>query len=102
MGEALVGIAGYTKAMEHFKLNKAISEYSSLIYGLLEHLTDLKNVSKNGTAGRQYGLTDIVEAANLVPKTWIRDSNADFHDPKRKLYPSFFCRRACGYRYVFR
>lgn len=75
------GIAGYSKAMEHFKLNKAISEYSYLIYGLLEHLTDLRNVSKNGTAGRQYGLTDIVEAANLVPKTWIRDNNADFHDP---------------------
>ena len=75
------GIAGYSKAMEMFKLNKAISEYSYLIYGLLEHLTDLKNVSKNGTAGAQYGLTDIVEAANLVPKTWIRDSSTDFHDP---------------------
>ena len=40
------GIAGYSKAMEQFRINKAISEYSYLIYGLLEHLTDLKNVSE--------------------------------------------------------
>lgn len=31
------GIAGYSKAMEKFKVNKLISEYNMLIFGLLEY-----------------------------------------------------------------
>ena len=36
------GIAGYSKAMEKWKINKTIGEYSMLIYGLLEHVDDIK------------------------------------------------------------
>ena len=34
------GIAGYSKAMEKYKMNKIISEYSFMISGLLEHLNN--------------------------------------------------------------
>ncbi len=37
------GIAGYSKSMEKFKVDKAVSEYSYLIQGLLQHTDDLKN-----------------------------------------------------------
>ena len=35
------GIAGYSKAMEKFKINKMIDEYSYLINGLLEYKDNL-------------------------------------------------------------
>lgn len=31
------GIAGYSKAMEKFKVNKLVEEYSLLVHGLIEH-----------------------------------------------------------------
>lgn len=62
------GIAGYSKAMEKYKSNKLIEEYSYLIYGLLEHLNDLKYLSSDNTMVPVY---DYVQAANLVPQTWI-------------------------------
>ena len=75
------GIAGYSKAMEQFKVNKAVSEYSYLIYGLLEHLKDLQNISKPNEGDLQHGLTNVVEAESLVPETWEKISNHDYNDP---------------------
>ena len=69
------GIAGYSKAMEQFKVDKAVSEYSYLIQGLLEHLKDLQNVSKPNEGDIQYGLTSVVEAESLVPETWKNAGN---------------------------
>ncbi len=60
------GIAGYSKAMEKFKLNKAVSEYSMLIFGVLEHLDDFKNL---GTS-RDVGVTDLAQSLNLIPDSW--------------------------------
>ena len=40
------GIAGYSKAMEQFKMNKAINQYNMLIFGMLEHLDGIKKVNK--------------------------------------------------------
>ena len=31
------GIAGYSKAMEKFKINKIVAEYSSILLGLVEY-----------------------------------------------------------------
>ncbi len=73
------GIAGYSKAMEKFKVNKAISEYSYLMQGLLENLKDLQNVSKPNKS--IYGLTSVVEAKNLVPKTWEKFDSCGYNDP---------------------
>ena len=75
------GIAGYSKAMEKFKVNKAIREYSYLMQGLLENLKDLQNVSKPNEGDVQYGLTSVVKAKNLVPKTWEKVGPIDYDDP---------------------
>ena len=66
------GIAGYSKAMEKFKLNKTISEYSYLIYGLLEHVDDLRHLSGNGNA---VGVRNVVESLNLLPQSWKQANN---------------------------
>ena len=83
------GIAGYSKAMEQFKVDKAVSEYSYLIQGLLEHLKDLQNVSKPNEGDIQYGLTSVVEAESLVPETWEKISNHNYNDPYGNLIRIF-------------
>ena len=37
------GIAGYSKAIEKFKVNKLLGEYNNLIMGLLEHRDSIIN-----------------------------------------------------------
>lgn len=63
------GIAGYSKAMEKWKTNKVLSEYSYLIYGLMEHLSDYQNLTTTQNY-KVIGLQDIVMAAGIVPQTW--------------------------------
>ena len=59
------GIAGYSKAMEKYKMNKLMAEYNQLIFGLLEYNDDLqKNIE-----GEPF-LTDFVISLNLMPNTW--------------------------------
>ena len=58
------GIAGYSKAMEMWKINKMTEQYSYLIQGLIE-------IKNNIIASHHIGnLSDVVVAMNLVPKTW--------------------------------
>ena len=59
------GIAGYSKALEKYKINKAVSEYSNLIFGLLEHKNDLEKLP-NDTAA----FSEIARSLNLVPPFW--------------------------------
>lgn len=66
------GIAGYSKAMEKFKLNKTISDYTYLIYGLLEHIDDFRHLSGNNNA---VGIRDVAESLNLIPKSWKQVNN---------------------------
>ena len=61
------GIAGYSKAMEKFKINKIIEEYTYFITGLIEHLPDYEKLNSNGS---QLYLTEFAIAANLTPTTW--------------------------------
>ena len=61
------GIAGYSKAMEMFKINKIIEEYNYCIAGLLEHLPDYEKLNKDSS---QLYLTEFAIAANLTPTTW--------------------------------
>ena len=63
------GIAGYSKAMEKFKVNKAVEQYSYLIYGLLEHL-DYMRTQKSGTE-----FIKLAESLNLLPDSWTVTSN---------------------------
>ena len=65
------GIAGYSKAMEKWKTNKVLSEYSYLIYGLIEHLSDYQNLtSRSSGEAQSIGLQEAIMAAGIVPQTW--------------------------------
>ena len=70
------GIAGYSKAMEKWKADRLIYEYSNLILGLLANAGEFRNMSKTAEYDTQIGLAQYVQAASLVPQTWkyIRDS----------------------------
>ena len=61
------GIAGYSKAMENFKVNKIVSEYNMLVQGLIEHKINLRKTSAN--------INELVLALNLVPNTWTINGN---------------------------
>ena len=65
------GIAGYSKAMEKFKIDKALDEYSFLIYGLLEHINDIRNLTQDNT--KAIGLVTWGKAASLIPQTWTSE-----------------------------
>lgn len=58
------GIFGYSKAMMTWKINKTLEEYSYLLYGLVEHIDELK-YSQSGN------LTALVQSLNLMPNNWI-------------------------------
>ena len=57
------GIAGYSKAMEQYKINKTIEQYNYFIFGMLDHI---KDAHKNTTTC----LLNVAEAAGLIPETW--------------------------------
>ena len=61
------GIAGYSKAMEKFKINKATEEYNYMVYGLIEHLDDLRRIKLTND---WIPLADYVSDLNLVPESW--------------------------------
>ena len=44
---SVAGIAGYGKAMEKWKTNHAIEDYSLIIHGLLEHIDDIHKMPLN-------------------------------------------------------
>ena len=69
------GIAGYSQAMEKFKMNKAIGDYNMLIFGLLEHEADLKQLATNANVSFT-SLINYVDSAGLIPQNWqkINDS----------------------------
>ncbi len=78
------GIAGYSQAMEKWKTNKVLSEYSYLIYGLIEHLSDYQNLtSKNSGEASSIGLQEAIMAAGIVPQTWSMGNKS-----ARTLYDS--------------
>lgn len=63
------GIAGYSKAMTKFKVNKAVNDYSSMIFGLLEHIDEIKKQPINS------GYVDLAYSLNLVPNSWKEQSS---------------------------
>ena len=72
------GIAGYSKAMEKWKVTRAIDEYSHLTFGLLEHLDDIK---RNSAGGEQRDdITGLAQSLNLIPNSWTRLNNSQFED----------------------
>lgn len=74
------GIAGYSKAMEKWKANKLVSEYSYLIFGLMDKVNELQNMSKDTGYDSQVGLSNYVQSASLVPETWKYASSTRMYD----------------------
>ena len=80
------GIAGYSKAMEKFKLNKTINEYSYLIYGILEHLDDLRSVP---VGMGKFNFTDFARAINIVPPSWTVENNMAMWDNSGNIVQAY-------------
>ena len=72
------GIAGYSKAMEKFKLNKALDEYSFMIFGLLEHIDDIRKIGH--TSSGDTGLAELMRAIKIVPESWEQVDTSRFAD----------------------
>ena len=89
------GIAGYSKAMEKFKVNKAISEYSLLIFGILEHLDDLRPTACDNT--NFCGLASYYQAANLLPGNWIVTDDAHISDSNGNMIFTFVRNKRIGF-----
>ncbi len=77
------GIAGYSKAMTKFKINKIVHEYNMLVQGLIEVKPNLKEDSVNIN-------NSVVFALNLVPQSWRSNGNY--------LYDSYGNFMTVGYR----
>ena len=65
------GIAGYSKAMEIYKVNKAVSQYGMLIYNMLE----LHPYSE-----QKSGLVDILQATQTFPPDWEKVNDMKIKD----------------------
>ena len=70
------GIAGYSKAMEKFKVNKLIAEYGEILQGLVEYKEHFMRVNPD----KQTGLAEVLQAANIVPENWQKRNDIWFSD----------------------
>lgn len=57
------GIAGYSKAMDKFKLNRTINNYTYVAQNLLEQADSLVKAPSSS-------LTEVCLAMNIIPSTW--------------------------------
>lgn len=73
------GIAGYSKAMEKWKINKAIAGYSYLTHGLLEHIDNLRNL-KSDNGSNKYDLAETIKGLNLLPEGWSFENSTVISD----------------------
>ena len=65
------GIAGYSKAMMKYKINKMTEEYTMLMTGLMEYEESL---FKTYTDAEERNLAQFIIDAKLVPETWKLES----------------------------
>ena len=69
------GIAGYSKAMEKFRINKAIENHKNMIMSLLEYTNNL-----NQTNNTDINLNNVIYAINLTPENWSVHFAGQNHD----------------------
>ena len=86
---SVAGIAGYSKAMEKWKANKLIDEYSNLILNLQTNVRELRNVSQKASEDTIIGLVSYVQAASLVPETWSYISSYKLYDSEKNVVQIF-------------
>ncbi len=63
------GIAGYSKAMEKFKINKMIAEYNNITFALIENYQSILS-SANAKNSGDVQLYTLVKDLNIFPDTW--------------------------------
>lgn len=63
------GIAGYSKAMEKWKINKTLEGYSFLTQGLMEHIDNLRVLQPTDNTRKHY-LLETIKELNLIPEGW--------------------------------
>ncbi len=91
------GIAGYSKAMEKWKINKTIEEYSALMTGLIEYKD---NFIKNSEKEKQIDLGEFIFAAHLVPESWGLSNKVNITDTNGNNLRAYFV-KGRDERFVF-
>ena len=83
------GIAGYSKAMEKFKVNKTISEYNTLMFGFFQHIDDIRKIQDSDASPYQF--SDLLVSLELVPPSWGREGKwlADSLGNSFRIYPEY-------------
>ena len=76
------GIAGYSKAMEKWKINKALDEYSMLIYGLLQDIDYIQKLNTTNAPdySNEVWLLGYAEGVGLIPKNWKKQNGKVIKD----------------------
>ena len=69
------GIAGYSKAMEKFKVNKLVEEYTNLMFGLMQHIDYFTPLRAEGEYQGRYYLADTIQSLDLVPAGWQKHAS---------------------------
>lgn len=72
------GIAGYSKAMEMWKVNKLVNEYRYLVFGMLDYLDNIKKAYMVTDGSK--GFVDIVKALGVQPENWKVLNASSFAD----------------------
>ncbi|MBO5039142.1 MAG: hypothetical protein J6C85_06805 [Alphaproteobacteria bacterium] len=76
------GIAGYSKAMYTYRVNKLIDEYTLFISNILLIKEDLvKLASKSGNSA----ITPLLKDMGFIPNTWLVNGNYIFDSTSRKI-----------------
>ena len=88
------GIAGYSKAMEKWKIDKMIDEYTFLLHGMLEHVDTLKYLNPTSST---VGVVDVLQASGLIPPTWEKMDTFRIWDSNGNLIALFSRNNQLGF-----
>ena len=88
------GIAGYSKAMMMWKINKMQEEYSYLLHGMLEHLDNLKYLNPTSET---VGVVDVLQASGIIPPTWEKFDDFRIWDDNGNLLALFSRNNELGF-----
>lgn len=91
------GIAGYSKAMEKFKVNRTLEHYNYLVLGMLDYVIETKNLAEQTNTG----MTMIAEAAGLIPATWKKENDFNLSDDMENIVQIFANKTDLSIDYVF-
>lgn len=91
------GIAGYSKAMEMYKINKTLEHYNYLVLGMLDYVRETKNLAEQTNTG----MTMIAEAAGLIPATWQKENNFNLRDDMENIVQIFANKTHLSIDYIF-